>query len=233
MITPNTAFAAAVALRDKLPSYARESITDPDWVAKVRAFHHFYEVPMMPIGHTDNSFNHMTNERVALRAGFQVEELLEFFEKGLGLKASFTIVDEGGSVYSLDGIDRKEDARMIAEALNTNESCGKHRNGKEVADAATDSVYFWIGFLLECGYDLRATMNEVHASNMTKPDENGQPIMSEDGKVLKGPNYVEPNLAAALGMDVARPRRRHPDKTLAGYGSDGKPEYIDTRTSDS
>lgn len=199
MITLKTALAKACNLM--LPTIVKRSLSDPDWVAKVMAFHHFYKVPMMPLGYTDNSFNHMTNERVALRAGFQVEELLEFFEKGLGLKASFTIVDEGGSVYSIDGIDRKEDTRMIAEALSTNESCGKHRNGKEVADAAADSTYFWIGFLLEMGYDLRSVFNEVHASNMTKPDENGEPIISEDGKVLKGPNYVEPNIAAALGME--------------------------------
>jgi len=35
----------------------------------------------------------------------------------------------------------------------------------------------------------------VHASNMSKLDENDRPILREDGKVLKGPNYFEPDLS--------------------------------------
>lgn len=36
----------------------------------------------------------------------------------------------------------------------------------------------------------------VHESNMSKLDENGKPIRREDGKILKGPNYKEPDLKA-------------------------------------
>jgi predicted HAD superfamily Cof-like phosphohydrolase len=41
-------------------------------------------------------------------------------------------------------------------------------------------------------------MDRVHKSNMSKLDENGQPIYREDGKVLKGPNYKPPNLTDLL-----------------------------------
>jgi len=34
----------------------------------------------------------------------------------------------------------------------------------------------------------------VHESNMSKLGEDGKPIYREDGKVLKGPNYKEPDL---------------------------------------
>ena len=34
----------------------------------------------------------------------------------------------------------------------------------------------------------------VHLSNMSKLGDDGFPIRREDGKILKGPNYVEPNL---------------------------------------
>jgi hypothetical protein len=37
-------------------------------------------------------------------------------------------------------------------------------------------------------------MKRVHASNLSKLDENGKPIRREDGKVLKGPNYAPPTL---------------------------------------
>lgn len=36
--------------------------------------------------------------------------------------------------------------------------------------------------------------NRIHDSNMSKLDDNNNPIYNEDGKVLKGPNYKAPNL---------------------------------------
>ena len=34
----------------------------------------------------------------------------------------------------------------------------------------------------------------VHLSNMSKLGEDGKPILREDGKIMKGPNYKEPDL---------------------------------------
>lgn len=41
----------------------------------------------------------------------------------------------------------------------------------------------------------------VHASNMSKLDENGKPIFREDGKVLKGPNYFKPDLSDLISEE--------------------------------
>jgi hypothetical protein len=38
----------------------------------------------------------------------------------------------------------------------------------------------------------------VHESNMSKLGEDGKPIKREDGKILKGPNYKEPDLTDLL-----------------------------------
>ena len=38
-------------------------------------------------------------------------------------------------------------------------------------------------------------LKRVHASNMSKLGDDGKPIYREDGKVLKGPNYAEPDLS--------------------------------------
>ena len=40
---------------------------------------------------------------------------------------------------------------------------------------------------------------EIQRSNMSKLDENGQPIYREDGKVLKSNKYFKPNIAEILG----------------------------------
>lgn len=38
----------------------------------------------------------------------------------------------------------------------------------------------------------------VHESNMSKLGDDGKPIRREDGKVLKGPNYKEPDMLKVL-----------------------------------
>lgn len=68
----------------------------------------------------------------------------------------------------------------------------------EVADALTDILYVTYGAGHSFGLDLDACFAEVQRSNMSKLGEDGKPIYREDGKVMKGPNYSEPNLFAVL-----------------------------------
>jgi|TARA_R110001632_G_scaffold232784_1_gene374587 hypothetical protein len=41
--------------------------------------------------------------------------------------------------------------------------------------------------------------SRVHDSNMSKLDNEGQPVLREDGKVIKGPNYKKPDLTDLTG----------------------------------
>ena len=41
---------------------------------------------------------------------------------------------------------------------------------------------------------LEEAFTRVHQSNMSKLGKDGKPILREDGKVLKGPNYFKPDL---------------------------------------
>lgn len=68
----------------------------------------------------------------------------------------------------------------------------------ETADALADIAYVVYGAALTFGIDLDAVLAEVHRSNMSKLGEGGQPIYREDGKILKGPGFFRPNVAAAL-----------------------------------
>jgi len=67
-----------------------------------------------------------------------------------------------------------------------------------VADALADIVYVAYGTAHVYGIDLDAVLDEVHASNMTKLGADGRPIRRADGKVLKGPAYMPPNIADLL-----------------------------------
>ena len=64
----------------------------------------------------------------------------------------------------------------------------------EVADALTDILYVVYGAGHAFGIDLDDCFGEVHRSNMTKLGEDGRPMYRDDGKVMKGPGYEEPNL---------------------------------------
>ncbi|MGD9864195.1 MAG: hypothetical protein AB7S99_13380 [Pseudodonghicola sp.] len=74
----------------------------------------------------------------------------------------------------------------------------------EVLDALCDIQYVLDGTFLEFGlHGLKAPgMAEVHASNMSKLGADGRPVLREDGKVLKGPAFFRPDLAAVLAGET-------------------------------
>ena len=83
---------------------------------------------------------------------------------------------------------------LIKEELNELELAMKTKNLKEVADALTDILYVTYGAGYAYGIDLDKCFKEVQRANMSKLGEDGKPIYNEKGKVMKGPNYLEPNL---------------------------------------
>ena len=61
---------------------------------------------------------------------------------------------------------------------------------KELADL----VYVCYQYAENMGWFLDEALDRVHKSNMSKLDDDGNPVYREDGKVLKGPNYKPPTL---------------------------------------
>lgn len=58
----------------------------------------------------------------------------------------------------------------------------------------SDLVYVCYQYAACMGWDLDEALDRVHKSNLSKLDDNGNPIFRADGKVLKGPNYQPPDL---------------------------------------
>ena len=83
---------------------------------------------------------------------------------------------------------------LIKEELNELEYAMKTKNLKEIADALTDILYVTYGAGFAYGIDLDKCFKEVQRANMSKLGEDGKPIFNEKGKVMKGPNYREPDL---------------------------------------
>ena len=87
---------------------------------------------------------------------------------------------------------------LINEELDELKTAIKDNNILEVADALTDILYVTYGAGHSFGVDLDKCFDEVQKSNMSKLGKDGKPIYNETGKVMKGPNYVKPNLLKYL-----------------------------------
>lgn len=70
----------------------------------------------------------------------------------------------------------------------------------EVADALGDMLYILCGTIISHGFQekIEAVFDEIQRSNMSKLGKDGKPIYRVDGKVMKGPGYFKPNIAALL-----------------------------------
>jgi len=87
---------------------------------------------------------------------------------------------------------------LIAEELEELWDACEKKDLVEIADALTDILYVTYGAGHAFGIDLDKCFTEVLRSNMSKLGEDGKPIYRDDGKVMKGPNYSEPDLKSVL-----------------------------------
>ena len=87
----------------------------------------------------------------------------------------------------------EEENKEYLEAANNNDIV-------EIADALGDILYILCGTILAHGLQdkIVEVFNEIQRSNMSKLDINGKPVIREDGKILKGPNYFKPKIKEIL-----------------------------------
>ena len=118
----------------------------------------------------------------------KVAEFMNAFGQNVETRPGWTSVSE--LRYELI----REELEELREALDGRDLVG-------VADALTDLLYVVYGAGHSFGISLDKCFEEVHNSNMSKLGTDGKPIYREDGKVLKGPNYWQPNLEKVLYGD--------------------------------
>ena len=113
----------------------------------------------------------------------RVKKFMETFGQEIKKKAGFP----NDKITSLRYELIKEELEELKEAID-------NKDIKEVADALTDILYVTYGAGHAFGINLDKCFEEVQNSNMSKLGEDGKPIYNDKGKVMKGPNYFEPNL---------------------------------------
>jgi predicted HAD superfamily Cof-like phosphohydrolase len=90
--------------------------------------------------------------------------------------------------------------RLMAEENEEYLEAALAGNLVEVADALGDMLYILCGTMITHGMQekIEEVFREIRRSNLSKLGADGQPIYREDGKVMKGPNYFKPDIAAIL-----------------------------------
>ena len=113
----------------------------------------------------------------------KVKTFMETFGQEVKTKPSFSINKINSLRYEL-----------IREELEELKVAMESKDLLEVADALTDILYVTYGAGHAFGIDLDRCFEEVQNSNMSKLGQDGKPIYSESGKVMKGPKYFKPDL---------------------------------------
>lgn len=117
-----------------------------------------------------------------LRVRLLLEEVVEFAQ-AVGVDVQVAMMDGNAVVFEVDPAIDHSKVNLV-----------------EAADGLGDIRYVTDGANLVFGFPGEAVLAEIHRSNMSKLGEDGRPILREDGKILKGPNYTPPNIAKVLGL---------------------------------
>ena len=90
--------------------------------------------------------------------------------------------------------------RLMQEENNEYLEAARKKDLVEIADALGDKLYILCGTILAHGLQdkILEVFDEIQRSNMSKLSADGTPVIREDGKILKGPNYFKPNIKSIL-----------------------------------
>lgn len=90
--------------------------------------------------------------------------------------------------------------RLMEEENSEYLQAVKENDLVEIADALGDQLYILLGTMLKHGMQDKITeiFQEIHQSNMSKLDKDGNPIYREDGKVIKSDQYFKPDIRQFL-----------------------------------
>jgi len=117
----------------------------------------------------------------------KVKEFMEAF--GQEVKESPELADHKTACLRL---------KLILEEFEELEDAQAEGHLVGIADALSDLLYVVYGTAHTFGIPIDKCFEEVHNSNMSKLGVDGKPIFRDDGKVLKGPNFYEPDLKGIL-----------------------------------
>lgn len=121
----------------------------------------------------------------------QLRQVLEFhasFDSSMGDVENKPVSKE--TKHNRIKLIREETAELI-EAIES-------KSMREIAKELADVMYVLLGTIVSFGLmnSFERVFEAVHVSNMSKQDNQGKFLVSDDGsKILKGPHYQPPDLS--------------------------------------
>lgn len=120
----------------------------------------------------------------------QINMVKEFHSVMKGFKTEgYPTLNVPNYVVSLREKLIKEETKEVFEAI-------EKKDLPNLLKEYCDLLYVVYGGIIEHGLEnlIEESFQMVQDSNMSKLDNNGNPIFREDGKLLKGPNYKAPDM---------------------------------------
>lgn len=101
--------------------------------------------------------------------------------------------DQSSEQYNLQIDLIEEEFKEVLDAFDKADQ-DKIETQAAILKELADLVFVCYQAAENMGWDLDEALDRIFKSNMSKLDDQGRPIRSATGKVLKGPNYQPPNL---------------------------------------
>ena len=130
-----------------------------------------------------------TEKDFSVQLGCHMEEFVEMIE-------ALRFTHKNGTGVEMPGKNSMlyQQVKDFADGLKAGRITADVANRKELVDAMADQVVTAVGVGYTAGLKINRAVDIVNTSNWSKFNPEGQPYFDQNGKVLKGPNYVPPAL---------------------------------------
>jgi len=124
-----------------------------------------------------------------VQLGCHLEEVVEMIE---ALRFSY----KNGTGVEMPGKNSMiyQQLNDFADGLKAGRITAQIANRRDLVDALADQIVTSVGVAHTANMKITRAVDIVNTSNWSKFSPEGQPYFDQDGKVLKGPNYVPPAL---------------------------------------
>ena len=124
-----------------------------------------------------------------VQLGCHLEEIVEMIE-------ALRFSHRNGTGVQMPGKNSMiyQQVKDFADGLKAGRITAEVANRKELVDALADQIVTAVGVGHCASTDIVKAVDIVNTSNWSKFSPNGEPYFDQNGKVLKGPNYVPPAL---------------------------------------
>lgn len=122
---------------------------------------------------------------LGVQMGVHFEEVTELLDVVMG----------GNSVAALNVLNALNELKTLADHMKANPELYTvaEDDRQEALDALADQVVTATGSAYMLGFDFIGAMDEVNRSNYSKFVD-GKAVLTEQGKIAKGPDYTKPDL---------------------------------------